>query len=186
LRDAFDRFTSKVKGRFKLAMADLVGEDVSFERLRHELRAKAAPLMDVCMDVDLKPVLGALAAESDSDDQWFDQVAAVIMKKPLSSWGDSDLEPFAMHVGEIRERIRQLDDLKRIAERKRDSTSKPYIIGIATPDGGMAHKNLPTFTNLDTINATKVMEEFVEADKETRTAWLSLLIQAMIKQGDFS
>ncbi len=185
LRDAFDQFASKVKGRFKLSMADLVGKDVPFETLRRDLCSKAAPLMDVCMDADLKPVLGALAAESGSDDQWLEQVAAVIMKKPLSSWRDSDLEPFAMRVGEIRERIRQLDDLKRIAERKRDTTSESYIIGIVTPDGSIAHKYIDSPQTLDAMNA-EVPEEFARADKKTRIAWLSMLIQSMMEQGDFS
>lgn len=185
LRDAFYRFASKVKGRFKLVMADLVGEGAPFEALRHDLCAKTAPLMDVCMDADLKPVLGALSAESSSDDQWLAQVAAIVMKKPLTSWRDGDLEPFALRVGEIRERIRQLHNLKQIAERKRDATSNSYMIGIAAPDGGMLHKNLAAPKNLDDVN-TKALEGFVHADKETRTAWLSLLIRTMMEQGDFS
>lgn len=185
LRDAFEQFSNKVKSRFHLAMADLFAENISFESLRHELRTKATPLMDICMDAELKPVLGALAAKSNPDDQWFAQVAAIIMKKPLSSWGDSDLEPFAMRVGEIRERVRQLDDLKRIAERRQDTTSNSYMVGIATPDGGIAHKNLAASKNLDADNL-KMLEEFAHVDKGTRTAWLSLLIQTMMEQGDFS
>lgn len=185
LRDAFEQFANKVKSRFKLAMADLVGQEAPFDALRHDLCAKAAPLKDVCMDTDLKPILGALSTESGSDDQWLAQVTAVIMKKPLTSWKDGDLEPFDLSVREIRERIRQLDDIKRIAEQKQDATGDSYMVGITTPDGGIAHKKLSTSKNLDTENP-KMLKEFANAGKETRTAWLSLLIQTMMEQGDFS
>ncbi len=185
LRDAYDRFVRKVKARFKMVMAEPTEKEAPFDALRHDLNAMATSLVNACMDTDLRPVLGALADESGSDEQWLSQVAAVILKKPLTSWRDGDIEPFALRLGEIRERINQLNDLKRIAERKGNATGKSYMIGIQTPAGGMAHKKLDIPKNPDDLNKS-VVDEFIHADKERRTAWLFLLIQTMMEQGDFS
>ena len=184
LRDAYTKFVKKVRGRFVLAMADLEGQEMSFGTLRHDVRKRAADLVNVCVDAELTAVLRTLAVEKGTDDDWLSQVAAIIMKKPVASWRDGDLEPFAIRVGEIREHMHQLRSLKRTAERNLDDTDQSFFFGVSIPGRGLFHKNL-AFSKPIKGNAKRVLREFKQADKETRTALLSLLIKTMTDKGDF-
>lgn len=184
LRDVFDVFMDKVKVGFILAMSDSPADPPTFGALCHDLNEKAAPLVQVCRDTDLKPVLAALASDKGTSDEWFYQVAAIIMKKPVKSWQDSDFEPFIIQAEEIYIRINQLHELKLRSGRKGHMDETSRFLTILLPDGSILSK---TF-QIQAKHGAKTKEmskQFEKVDKESRSALLASLIKTMEEQGDF-
>ena len=184
LRDAFLAFIKKIRGRFVLAISNVPTETSQFDLICNDLREKAAPLVNICLDAELKPVLAALAVEKGVDGEWLLQVAAIIMKKPVHAWQDTDIEPFAIRVEELRERIRQLHDLKRLADRQGQLDGMSRFVGITLPDGGIIGKTvqIPATPSAKTEETLKLFEKL---DKDTRASILASLLETMEKKGDF-
>jgi len=184
LRDAFDAFVEKMRGRFVLAMSGNPAEPRPLDLLRDALKKQTAPLVKVSLDADLKPVLTALAREKGTENEWLLQVAAIVMKKPVQSWQDTDIELFSIQIEELRERIRQLHQLKRLSGRHGHLDSASRFIGITRSDGSIVGKivRIPTRFPAKTHEVLKAMEK---ADKETRANLLASLLETMEKKGDF-
>ena len=184
LRDAFDTFVAKMRGRFVLAMSEMPTEPRSLEQLRYDLRNRAAPLVKLCSDADLKLLLSALAREKGTDNEWLLQVAAVIIKKPVQAWQDADIEPFAIRLEELRERIRQLHELKLLSNRQGRLDSASRFIGITRLDGSIVWKTVP-IPAIPAVKTHEMLKAIEKADKETRVSILVSLLATMEERGDF-
>lgn len=118
LNTAFDRFSSRVLSIFLEIFKKDFPDATTLEILRKALRLEAERLLPVCMDGELRPLLSLFASERGTDVSWLLQVVALIMKRPLASWQDSDLDPFAFRAKERWERIRRLSSLKDAVEKR--------------------------------------------------------------------
>ena len=184
LRDAFDAFVKKILGRFILAMAETTSRTLTLTELRHDLKNQAEPVLKICLDSDLKPFLAALIKEKECDDDWLFQVAAIVMKKPVQSWQDADLEPFIVHLQELRERILLLRKLKRQSDRRNRDDHSSRFVGISREDGSVVWKNIDTRTK-HTEKTRDTLKHIQSWDKETRTNLLLGLLETMEAKGDF-
>ena len=183
LRDAFDAFVEKVRGRFILALSHDGVEPPSFEVFREDLRRRAAPLVPICLDADLKPALAALASERGEDQQWLLQVAAVVMAKPVQSWQDTDIDPFAMRMEDVRERLRHLGELHSLSQGQPLRDSAQRTVALKSADGQLLAKTLRVPAK-PTAAVKKVLKLFDDADKDTRADMLACLLMSMEKEGD--
>ncbi len=184
LRDAFDMFVKKIRGHFVLAMTEPPTELRSFERLRQDLRNQTEPLVKLCLDTDLKPMLAIMTREKENDDDWLSQVCAIVMKKPVQSWQDADLDPFIVRLQELHERILQLRKLKRQSDKRIRDDDASRFIGISRDDGNVAWKTIDMKAkHTDKIKDT--LKHIQSWDNETRTNLLVALLQTMETKGDF-
>jgi len=184
LRDAFDMFVKKIRGHFVLAMTDPTTELRSFERLRQDLRNQTESLVKLCLDTDLKPMLAILTREKENDDDWLRQVCAIVMKKPVQSWQDADLDPFIVRLQELHERILQLRKLKRQSDKRSRDDDASHFIGISREDGSVAWKTVDMKAkHTDKIKDT--LKHIQNWDTETRVNLLVALLQSMAAKGDF-
>lgn len=184
LDKAYDIFVEKAKACFISSMCEDKDNKISLEFLRNKLKKTASFLLPICVDSDAKPVLSVLAQENGEDNEWFDRVATIIMKKPLHSWQDADLERFSLYLKEIYFRLQQLLEIKKISEKKKIDNRLSRYIGIAYPDGRIVGKKI--FLSYQPDNITKdTLEAFNKADQLTRIKFLAAFIDFMEKKGDF-
>jgi len=184
LRDAFDAFVNKIRGRFVLAMVDEPSQTLTLTKLRQELKNRAEPVFKICLDTDLKPFLASLIKDKENDDDWLFQVSAIVMKKPIQSWQDTDLEPFIVRLQELHERILQLRKLKRYSDRRNRDNNSSRFVGISREDGSVVWKTIDTHTK-HMEKTTEALKHIQSWDKETRSNLLLGLLETMERKGDF-
>lgn len=184
LRDAFNAFAMKLRGRFIIAMSDTQTVPQSLEKIRHNLRQISSPLLEICLDPDLKPVLAAFASEKDEDNKWLLQVSAIVMQKSVQVWQDADIEPFAIRLEELRKRVLQLHDLKRLSDREDCTDQTTRFVCIVRPDGSIALKTIQ-IPGKRTTRMQEIIAVIENSDQETRSSLLANLLESMDKRGDF-
>ncbi len=183
LREAFGIFVKKIRRSFIREMAEVTMEDKSAGALRYHLRQNISPLLEVCLENELKPFMSALASENGSDDEWLLRVAGVIMKKTVETWLDADIGPFILRLRELQERIQRLKQLKRLADRHGPMDENTRFIGVTGPNGRLRETSVRLSARL-TPRAAHLLKEIEMADRETRLSLLAGLLEAMEQKGD--
>lgn len=183
LRDAFEVFVDKIQKRFVQGLSGSDDETASFATFRMSTAQNAAPLIESCGDADLKAILAALANTAGTEREWLAQVGAVVMKKPLQSWRDNDLEPFTLRIEQVRERVQQLSAIKHLINRHDAAGSRRVIAGIKRQDGTFVG-TIARIPSNGSQPGIEMIEVFESADPGTRSAWLSFLLQVMEAQGE--
>ncbi|MGI6487652.1 MAG: hypothetical protein ACOX2B_04920 [Syntrophothermaceae bacterium] len=107
------------------------GNEIGDLQQRQQTRMK--PLLDICDDSELNPVLQAFVRDTSNPAEWCRGVAAIVIKKPLDSWDDQDFMPFAARLRDYADRIEQLEKLASINGYLLDKNSK--LFSIMSADG---------------------------------------------------
>lgn len=85
------------------------GSDIN--QLMGDLKVRIKELYDYCDETELKAVMKAILRESNDAAEWSRGIAGIVVKKPLQSWKDDDVEPFSIKIRDYAERIEQLQAL---------------------------------------------------------------------------
>ena len=103
LNEAFNILNNDIQDSIKSSF--LTEENCSFSQFRKKLQNRMQKLVIPCRDKELKTILKTILNVHDDDTRWAQGIAGVILKKPLDSWRDSDIEPWYATIKEIAERI---------------------------------------------------------------------------------
>jgi ABC-type iron transport system FetAB ATPase subunit len=74
-------------------------------------RSQIEPLIEICDDNELTIVLQTLLRDCDNLGDWVSNVAGVVIRKPMTSWSDNDLDIFSVCLRDYADRIQQLKHL---------------------------------------------------------------------------
>jgi len=185
LRDAFGQFTSRVQSRLVAALSEEPGRETTFAQTRREAALKAGPLTSMAADADLKAVLAALARTEETDDEWLSQLAAIVLKKRLSTWRDNDIEPFGLRMEEVRERMQALEVLRQVLRRDASPQGRKVVVGIAGSDG-CVRGGVARVAAKPSLASREMARNFESASPDTRAAWLASLVDTMERQGELA
>jgi len=119
----------------------------NFHLFRGEIYKLLSPLLQLCNDEELKPIISALINQCDDDSEWARGVAGQLVKKPVDSWYDSDIEPFRAMLFDISDRIQ--------------SYNKLVLTSIGFDDAEAAVVSL-------TRSGGRISRRFIQLDKKTR------------------
>jgi len=119
----------------------------NFHLFRGEIYKLLSPLLQLCNDEELKPIIFALINQCDDDSEWARGVAGQLVKKPVDSWHDSDIEPFRAMLFDISDRIQ--------------SYNKLVLTSIGFDDAEAAVVSL-------TRSGGRISRRFIQLNKKTR------------------
>lgn len=149
----------------------------NLEQLYATYNKQANRLFAVCDDINLKPVLRAMArTESDLED-WVQGIAGAVLKRPVDAWQDGDFEVFRIRLADYADRIDQLGVLAEV-----DSTAgNAHVISVMEP-GGSIKREILSVDNSDP-EVQKMLKEVLELPQDKRRAVLALLARNIILGG---
>ena len=107
LISAFDKLYQKVETLVMKAFQFEGGIKEFYDALRERVK----PISASCHDEDLNPILEVIMRDTIDYREWMSGIAGRILKHPLDSWHDSDIDPFAAAIKDYAERIEQLEAL---------------------------------------------------------------------------
>lgn len=146
LNDAYDSLNIKIEN----IIMEAFGWEPNlknFHSFRSEIHKMLSPLLQPCNDEELKPIIGALINQCDDDSEWARGVAGQLVKKPVDSWHDSDIEPFRAMLFDISDRIQ--------------SYNKLVLTSIGLDNAEAAVVSL-------TRSGGRISRRFIQLDKKTR------------------
>ncbi len=183
LRDKFSIFASKVQAIMMQQLAIGASMISSLEVFQQELHTLVDPLVDKCADIELKPILATIRQDGDVE-SWALKVAAQIMKKPVMRWRDGDLEPFAVRLGELRQRIEGLIKLARFAESHGRLDAGSRFVSMTRPDGRIYGKVIQFDSDQMKILESSYQNLFEKQNSVMRHRVLAMLLETMEKEGE--
>jgi len=182
INSAFENFSRRVASLFLEIFEKDFPDATTLETLRELLRTRGEELLPVCMDGEIKPLLSLFASERCAEDFWFSQVAALVMKKPLSSWHDSDVEPFLFRAKEYWDRIRRLGVLKNAVEERQERQEEGTSFAVLFPNHGLWESR--ALDSLETESRVrKILKDPEGLGREERELLLSWLLEKMYLEG---
>jgi len=150
----------------------------NFHSFRVEIHKMFSPLLQPCSDEELKPIIGALINECDDDSEWARGVAGQLVKKPVDSWHDSDIEPFRAMLFDISDRIQSYKKLVLTSVGFNDAEAA--IVSLTRSGGRVGRK----FIQLDKKTRLKLQKDYSETlnQPEKIRAALCLLLSESFKE----
>jgi len=150
----------------------------NFHSFRVEIHKMLSPLLQPCNDEELKPIIGALINECDDDSEWARGVAGQLVKKPLDSWHDSDIEPFRAMLFDISDRIQSYNKLVLTSIGFDDAEAA--VVSLTRSGGRISRK----FIQLDRKTRLKLQQDYSDTlnQPEKIRAALCLLLSESFKE----
>jgi hypothetical protein len=109
-----------------------------FQVFRKEIHKKYFPVFSSNLSKEVKSIIGALVNEQCDDDEWARSIAGLIVKKPVHSWHDSDIEPFRINLFDTADRIQSFRKLGFASGGFQDNNS--VVISFTGSEGKMIRK----------------------------------------------
>jgi len=150
----------------------------NFHSFRVEIHKMLSPLLQPCNDEELKPIIGALINECDDDSEWARGVAGQLVKKPVDSWHDSDIEPFRAMLFDISDRIQSYKKLVLTSVGFNDAEAA--IVSL-TRSGGRVSRKLIQLDKKTRLKLQKDYSETLNQPEKIRAA-LCLLLSESFKE----
>lgn len=110
----------------------------NFRLFRAEMHKKYLPVFSSNLSKEIKSIVGALVNEQSDDNDWARSIAGLIVKKPVHSWHDSDIEPFRINLFDIADRIQSLRKLVFASGGFQDNNS--VVISFTGSEGKITRK----------------------------------------------
>lgn len=126
----------------------------NFHIFRQEIQKQFLPVYSSNVSKELKHILGALVNKNNDNEEWARSIAGLITKKPVASWGDSELDSFIINLFEVVERIQSVRELVLASGIVRDNNS--VVISFTSPEGKIVRKLI----HLDSDACKLVEREF--------------------------
>jgi hypothetical protein len=95
------------------------------------------PLVQICSDSELKPILHAFIRTAADIDDWVKGIAGIIVKKPLDAWNDHDFMPFVANLRDYVDRIDQLEALNTFGS---NSKSDAVLLSVMDANGKLTRE----------------------------------------------
>jgi hypothetical protein len=95
------------------------------------------PLVQICSDSELKPILQAFIRTAADIDDWVKGIAGIIVKKPLDAWNDHDFMPFVANLRDYVDRIDQLEALNTFGS---NSKSDAVLLSVMDANGKLTRE----------------------------------------------
>lgn len=123
----------RLLGRIQEEICTAFGlQATNFDDAINRLRERAALLLNVIHDMDLKTIVWRMSQEIQSN-EWIESVAGVIMKRPPKKWLDRTLDDFRLELALLERKIVHYETLASFG--KKGLPNKDTVrIGITTPD----------------------------------------------------
>ena len=110
----------------------------NFRLFRAEMHKKYLPVFSSNLSKEIKSIVGALVNEQGDDNDWARSIAGLIVKKPVHSWHDSDIEPFRINLFDIADRIQSFRKLVFASGGFQDNNS--VVISFTGSEGKITRK----------------------------------------------
>lgn len=129
------------------------------EKLRAELVARAAPLLSVTIEIDLKGFLIQVCSGGHDHTSWLEAIATYLAKKPPSAWVDTDKVQFESNLAQLARKFRHFEAVsyEKLAHAE-SSTGEPIRVGITVPNRA-EQERVVTLTPTADEQATEMEEE---------------------------
>ncbi|HQE50320.1 MAG TPA: hypothetical protein PKV93_13340, partial [Fervidobacterium sp.] len=95
------------------------------------------PLVPICSDSELKPILQAFTRTTAHIDDWVKGIAGIVVKKPLDAWNDHDFMPFVANLRDYVDRIDQLEALNTFGS---NSESDAVLLSVMDANGKLTRE----------------------------------------------
>ncbi len=132
LEQAYPRLNQRVQEALLevLRQSDIVKlKEIQVKRIK--------PLVQICSDSELKPILHAFIRTADDIDDWVKGIAGIIVKKPLDAWNDHDFMPFVANLRDYVDRIDQLEALNTFGS---NSESDAVLLSVMDANGKLTRE----------------------------------------------
>lgn len=113
------------------------------------------PLVPICSDSELKPILQAFIRTAANIDDWVKGIAGIIVKKPLDAWNDHDFMPFVANLRDYVDRIDQLEALNTFGS---NSKSDAVLLSVMDANGKLTREIVTSSPKNKEIVDRKVKE----------------------------
>jgi len=123
----------------------------SFRKNIHNI---VLPLSSACNDKELKPIIGSILYQCNDNSEWARRIAGQILKKPVDSWRDSDIDQFHILLSDIFDRIKSFKKL--ISTSIGINDNEAAVISLTSADGRISRR----YIQLDKKTRVKLRESF--------------------------
>jgi hypothetical protein len=130
LQDAYPQLNMVVAQRIQTAFGAVATE---FTALRDELAERYRQIGPTALDTQLR-AFGVRVENGGPDTAWIESVAALVGRKPLNTWRDSDVASFELHVADLGRRFQAAEQLA-VAVGAVPSTAHVLRIGLTDAQG---------------------------------------------------
>lgn len=147
----------------------------NLSELYNEQRKRAEDLKQVCEEKELKAVIAAFAREEAFPDDWLKGIASMVLKKPVSSWSDNDLDLFNAKIKDYADRIDHLEAIKSLDVSLKENNAK--LLTVMNPDGSFSRVLLK---NSEINNeAQELADEVLSLPENDKEALLMKLLEEL-------
>jgi len=147
-----------------------------------DLRKRSHRLIPACGDQELRSVLTAISSESSDLEGWVRGIAGRIIKSPLDSWSDGDIDPFAVAIRDYAERLEHLEELTSAGLHNIDiEDKKARVVSIMTNTGRLGRRILRAKSS-DLKKAKEMLEGIKDWTDQEREALYILLSDEIMSQ----
>ncbi len=109
--DALDRAYPRLLARIEQRIGERLEVPGQGEAFRAALRARAAGLTSVAVDLRLRALLGRAMSEDGAHEAWLAGVATVVCNRPPAEWSDGEFTRFELALDELRAIMRRAESL---------------------------------------------------------------------------
>ncbi|MGM0608248.1 MAG: P-loop NTPase fold protein [Candidatus Muiribacteriota bacterium] len=176
LNTALDRLYDEVKDF--LAKLFYKKKTQKFEDFRFNLKKRFINLISPCRDQELKALLKAFCNDSLDENRWVSGIAGIVVKKPVDSWKDVDVDAWYALMEEMAHRIKNFESLLSSSE-KYGCLENRYILSL-TDHSGFNDKYI---IELDKEKQDELLKKFPQIknmDKEEVKSLLAILLDEKV------
>ncbi|HQA58376.1 MAG TPA: hypothetical protein PK033_10940 [Acetivibrio sp.] len=173
LQQAFPNLKNKVRK----TMLNVFACD-TLETLYEIQRNKIIPLVEICDDWELKPILFAFKRDTLDAAEWVNGIAGRVMGKPIDSWNDSDLATFESRLHDYADRINHLGAIASVKTKSIEKGSR--VISMMMPDGSFRRAIVAGAAN-DSEIIKKAKEIIANATRDQAKAILVALAEELLE-----
>lgn len=133
-----------------------------------EQRSQIEPLIEICDDDELTIVLQALLRDCDDLSDWVSNVAGIVIRKPMTSWSDNDLDVFSVRLRDYVDRIQQLKHLALAHGSVIPSNAR--LVTLRMPDGTI-RRQVVVANGIENPQVNQRVTEIMQSLKSKWNAW---------------
>ncbi len=173
-----DQAYPKLNLRVQQALLEIFNH-FDIEQLKEIQVKRISPLVEVCSDSELKPILQSMIRPAANPSEWVKGIAGIVVKKPVDSWNDKDFIPFVAKLRDYADRIEQLEALSALGS---DSANDNIVLSIMGSNGKLKREVLSRSHKKDVLVDAKIKEILALPKDEARQIMLAL-ISSLLEEG---
>lgn len=153
-------------------------EQSDISSLHREIAASVEPLSDARIEGDLKALIMAILRPSATEMDWAMGLASAIVRKPVESWLDQDLDRFRLVLGEYRMRLQQLTTLYTLSGNRLDESKRLFTL--SEPNGQSTSWIIDRDVSRNSIEVERKVSEVLALSRENSRAILAMLAERLL------